>query len=133
MYVIRNNNDLKTAYIMLRWFNANKQYGKKEVTDELKRDIRAYTRKSIYCVDNGYINYEYRYIKDNGIDGYVELVLMPDGIESLEQAKKIFQENIWMPPYYSFYDCTGTPFSKWYHMFKRNGRYMAYHAVGFDV
>lgn len=33
----------------------------------------------------------------------------------------------------SQYDCTGQLFTSWYKIFKRNGKWMAYHAVNADV
>ena len=138
MYVIRNKNDLKTAYIMLRWFNANKQYSRKESVAELKREIRSYTHTNRNLRDNGYFTFESRYAYSYGDSdtGYVELVSFPlffGSINSIEEAKEFFENWFYIEPYYTYYDCTGRTFTSWYHLFERNGRYYAYHRVAYDV
>ena len=75
-------------------------------------------------------------VKDNGIDGFVELISFPeafdtiDGEDGAEEFFKTFFEIHARP---SMYDCTGQAFTSWYKLFERNGRIYAYHCVGFDV
>ena len=74
-----------------------------------------------------------RIVRDYGIDGYVLLVELPEYLETYEEADEYFMENEYIRPYYTYYDCTGRPFTHWYKLFKRRGRWHAYHSVGFDV
>ena len=74
-----------------------------------------------------------RIVKDNGIDGYIELEPLPAEISEKEDAIKFFEENRRIELAPSAYDCTGRPFTGWYKVFKRNGKFYAYHSVCFDV
>lgn len=90
---------------------------------KLKRQIRADLKETP----------KRKIIKDNGIDGYIELVELPPEIDSPEDAEWWFQYNVFIYPTYSMYDCTGRPFTVWQKLFRRNGHWFAYHSVAFDV
>lgn len=148
-YTIRNKKDLKCAYSWMRFIEAQfKENGvghgvSEEYLKQLKRDIRAYNEKDKNIVDNGYFKYEARYAYSYGDDdnGYVELITFPlffgteelIKINSIEEADEFFREWFYIEPYYTYYDCTGRPFTSWYHVFKRRGTWFAYHRVNYDV
>ena len=142
VYTIRDKKDWKCATQMCRWleqYQAENGCGEKqrEYLEQLKRDIRKYTHKKPNEYDNGYFKFEARHVRSYDFygDGYVELISFPNdcGCESIEDAKEFFDEWFYIEPYYTYYDCTGKPFTSWYHVFKRNGRYYAYHSVSYDV
>ena len=142
VYTIRNKNDLKGAFGLCRWLE---QYQKQSECDEkqreyleqLKRDIRSYERKSGDRKDNGHFKYYSRYAFSYGDsdDGYVELIMFPinHNCDTIEEAEEFFKEWFYIEPYYTYYDCTGKPFTSWYHVFKRRGTWFAYHRVNYDV
>lgn len=90
---------------------------------EIKRDIRKYHHKT----SNKYV------IKDEGMDGFVELIELPNSIKNANEAEEYFDEYHYIPPFYSLYDCTGKPFSYWHKVIKRRGKYFIYHKIAFDV
>ena len=90
---------------------------------ELKKEIRIYNHASI----------SRRVIKDEGIDGYIELIELPEFISSIEKANGFFEDSIYIPSPSGLYDCTGCPFTRWYKVIRRRGKYYNYHEVGYDV
>lgn len=114
---IRNGEDLRINYWLIRNLPANADLA------ELKRAIREYTHRES----------DRRIIKEYGIDGYVCLIELPDDLKDEREADDYFRDAEYIDKYWSYYDCTGRPFTSWYKLFKRNGRWMAYHAVNFDV
>lgn len=142
-YTIRNKKDLKCAYSFMRFIEAQfKENGvghgvSAEYLKQLKRDIREYNEKNKDIVDNGYFKYEARYAYSYGDDdnGYVELITYPIDYhcDTIEEAEDFFKEWFYIVPYYTYYDCTGKPFTSWYHVFKRRGTWFAYHRVNYDV
>jgi len=92
---------------------------------EEKRAVRAYHRRQNQPKDRRIISGDY--------EGYIELIELPDCIESYDEAVEYFDEYERIPAWSSPYDCTGRTFTRWGKVFCRNGRYMAYHAVGRDV
>ena len=104
-----------------------------------KRALRAYAnRDNKIDVGMGF-KCEHRIIKDGGIDGYIELVSIPEVYDTLEDtedgpgAETFFRDFFYREVRPSMYDCTGQSFTNWYKLFKRNGKFWAYHSVGFDV
>lgn len=142
-YTIRNKKDLKCAYSWMRFIEAQfKENGvghgvSEEYLEQLKRDIRSYGRKNGDRKDNGYFKYYSRYAFSYGDsdDGYVELIMFPidHNCDTIEEAEEFFKEWFYIEPYYTYYDCTGKPFTSWYHVFKRRGTWFAYHRVNYDV
>lgn len=119
---------LRTNYSLIRILTAQGE-PKDEATlgliRKLKQDIRRQLKKGV--ADGR------RIVKDDGIDGYIELITLPGFIKSMESAEEYFENEIRIEPCYSIYDCTGKPFTSWEKIFERNGRFMAYHRVCFDV
>lgn len=118
MITIKNDHDLRLAYSIVRDFDSS-------ITVDYKRNIRDYHKRNAET--------DRHIVKDYGIDGYVVLIELPEWIESHHEAREYFKEHEYIEPYYTYYDCTGRPFTSWYKVFERRGRWMAYHSVGFDV
>lgn len=130
---VRNSSDLKVAYEVLSIYSEllseheeiepKKMELVKEKIAEQKREIRKFHKKSS----------DRRLVKDDGIDGYVLLIELPETLENLRDAEEYFEEceTIYAAP--SMFDCTGQAFTSWFKVFKRRGRFMAYHSIGFDV
>lgn len=72
-------------------------------------------------------------VHDNGIDGYIELLQLPEEIVTRETADEWFQYNEYMECVPSAFDCTGQRFTSWYKLIERNGRWWAYHCISRDV
>lgn len=121
MFPIKNKYDLRNAY---EYLGILKELGKPiDRMAEIKRAIREYSHKEKAV----------RIIKDNGIDGYVTLIELPDFLENQQDAEEFFEEYLVIHAKPSMYDCTGQSFTAWYKVFKRRNRFYAYHSVGFDV
>ena len=106
----------------------------------LKRNLRQYAHRntSSFDVGMGFIC-ERHIVKDYGIDGYVELVSIPEVFDTLADdaegkpgAETFFKDFLELHARPSMYDCTGQFFTNWYKIFRRRGRFMAYHSVGCD-
>ena len=74
-------------------------------------------------------------VRDDGIDGYVELVQLP---EALDEAHKVvaadwFRANRYLEFLPTPYDCSGQKFTNWFKLFRRQGHWFAYHSVSIDV
>lgn len=122
--IIRNDEDLRRAYMLLSTFKEGGKEGHPKV-GELKKRIRSYLHLP-HCS---------RVIRDDGIDGYVELMQLPEFLDSetKEEAAEWFEKECYIEPTRSAHDCTGKPFTNWYKVFRRRGHWFAYHSVGFDV
>lgn len=120
-FLVRDWDDLQLAYLLLKDCPKNSQ----KLVD-LKRLIREYNRdvNEETCV---------KIIKDYGIDGYISLEMLPEDIDNEADAICYFENRrtYTCPP--SMYDCTGALMTNWFKVFKRNGRYWAYHSVSCDV
>ncbi len=108
---------------------------------EMKRALREYSHRNaaLHEVGMGFVC-ERRIIKDRGIDGYIELVSIPEVFDTLNDdadgnpgADTFFKDFLEIHARPSMYDCTGQAFTCWYKLFKRRGQFWAYHCVGFDV
>lgn len=96
-----------------------------EEIKKTKKEIREEHRKQ--GADTG------RVIKSDW-DSYITLEELKIPADyTYDDAVEYFEEYevIHMVP--SQYDCTGQLFTSWYKIFKRNGKWMAYHAVNADV
>ena len=140
MTPIKNKTDFRRGYefmdILTEALAAN-GFGKPELIREeiinTKRELRAYSHKdNTFDAGLGFMC-ERRIVKDAGMDGYMELVSIPDVFITFEEAEKFFEEFIEISAIPSMYDCTGQAFTNWYKIFKRRGQFWAYHSVGFDV
>jgi hypothetical protein len=130
---IRNRHDLELAYRILYGMVdtiANATGMDKDKADglvkasnyviELKRSIRAYQHDTEAN--------KRTLVKDEGMDGYIELFEMPD----VSDAEGWFNDVERLEYVPSQYDCTGQAFTIWHKIFRRNGKLMCYHRVGYD-
>ena len=130
--MIRNYRDLRTAYnSVILYEELKKKYPKKNTLGakaskkyivELKKEIRKFHKKTS---DRRIIKGDY--------DGYLELITLPENIASKKEANMYFDVNERLVCRPSQFDCTGQAFTCWVKIFKRRGRFMAYHNVGYDV
>lgn len=107
-----------------RGYNFNEVFG--DLLLEKKKKIR-----DIYKQENE--KPERHIVRDNGIDGYIELVQLPKEIKTRETSDGWFLCNEYMECIPSAYDCTGQKFTSWYRLIKRNGRWWVYHSISVDV
>lgn len=124
---IHNWREAEVAYSLLLTF---KQYGIDIVEEpkviKLKREIRRFT--------NLPVNRD-RIISDNGLDGYTELVWLPDDLDS--KSEEVAEA--WFKTYRELqlapcaYDCTGGAFTIHHKLARRHGKWIVYHMVGFDL
>ena len=128
---IRSRTDLKIAYEVLKDIQTLTPLpGREEATrkyiERLKRDIREFFRQQEKAEER-------RIIRDDGIDGFTELVMLPDFLHTVEDATEYFEEKEVQHCPNSIYDCTGIAFTSGYKIFSRRGRMWAYHSISFDV
>ena len=78
---------------------------------------------------------EYKRVIRYDYDGFLEIVSLPDILSNCSEEEMVgfFERNVYIHALPSQYDCTGQLFTAWYKLFKRNGKWMAYHCVGCDV
>lgn len=128
MFKVYGTDSARDAYKAIKMFDEFKsEAAVKDLIDEIKREVRRWANKPF----DG--NVERRLVKEYGIDGYIELVALPEDIDSEERANDYFHEYIYIEPVNSPFDCTGRAFTGWYKLFNRNGRFYAYHSVNMDV
>ena len=130
MFRVNDKETARKAYEAIRMFSALNDDVVRGMVAQIKHSVRQWTHKPGNIFDG---NIQRRIVKDDGIDGFVELVTLPDCIDNVEYAEKFFHQYVYMEPVNSMYDCTGKAFTCWYKLFNRNGRYLAYHSVGMDV
>lgn len=136
---ITNNRDFRFGYSLLGYLvealssRADKPAVLRTEIKELKRALRAFSHRdnNTAVVGMGF-EVDRRIIHRDGIDGYIELVEIPEVFDTKESANEFFKEFIELLYYPSAYDCTGQAFTNWYKLFQRNGRYYVYHSVCFD-
>ena len=56
-----------------------------------------------------------------------------EDLQTEDEADAYFMGNLYRESYPSAYDCTGQIFTTWYKIFRRGGRFWAYHATAMDV
>lgn len=140
MMRVRNNSDYRVGYELLHIYedflkagSSNNPEACHERVDALKRELRQWAhRGNVSDVGMGFM-VERRIVKDYGIDGYVELLSIPEVFDTEEDAADFFEHFIWIESPNSPYDCTGRAFTNWYKLVRRRGQFWAYHSVGFDV
>lgn len=125
--MIRNTNDLRHAYLDMYIWKHFAPDGAEDRIKEIKSAIRNYYKRQDEETKDR------RLVKDYYGDGYILLIDLPDFIHDEESAVSYFKETEYILVFWSQYDCTGRPFTSWYKIFKRRGKWMAYHSVGFDV
>ena len=123
MFKINSYADLKVAYAILEIAYESGRSQNQKIAD-LKREMRTFFHRPIS---------ERHIIQDDGIDGYTELLPLPEYIETIDEAVSYFEDYEYMPYCPSAYDCTGQKFTSWYKVFARNNRFWAYHRVSMDL
>lgn len=125
MKQVRNKRELRCAYEVLQILSDltgnPKKYSSQIV--ETKKAIRAYTQRPVD---------EARIVRNDG-DHLVTVFPMPEWLQSKEEADEYFLDRCFLTCRPSMYDCTGQVFTTWYKIFKRQGRFWAYHATAMDV
>ena len=138
MFKVTGNESFREGYALLAILN-NPDFGKdadkkllEEYTIEIKRELRKWAHRET-AVDVGMGFMVERRVFGGDFDGYTELVTIPEVFDTEESADEFFNDFIKINYRPSMYDCTGQAFTSWYHLFKRNGRFYAYHRVAMDV
>lgn len=127
---IANERDFRCGYEILQFLNermgeVGDATGRRaEHIADLKRSLRAFAHRPVS---------ESRIVSDEGIDGYVALIVLPECVRSFEAAEEYFAENLKRHYRPSMYDCTGQAFTNWHKVFVRRGRFWVYHSVSFDL
>lgn len=121
MFEINSYTDLKVAYEILE---IAYESGRSQKIADLKREMRTFFHRPIS---------ERRIIQDDGIDGYTELLPLPEYIETMDEAVSYFEDYEYVSYRPSAYDCTGQKFTSWYKVFVRHNRFWAYHRVSVDL
>ena len=103
--------------------STGKRNGSKTRLRNKKREIRKFHKKSS----------DRRIVKDDGIDGYVLLIELPETLGNMRDAEEYFEERETICAIPSVFDCTGQAFTSWFKVFRRRNRFFAYHSIGFDV
>lgn len=131
MFTITNDEKLRDAYALLMFMqrdipaSSEKKASVKNLAVTVKREIRAYVNRPASNV----------HIICGDYDGHMELVRLPDELDRAHksEAAEWFDDNCYLEAYNSPYDCTGQEFTRWYHLFRRQGHWFAYHKVCRDV
>lgn len=85
--------------------------------------MRAYTK-----ADAG----ECHAVRDYG-DGAIVRYVLPEDVQTREQAERYTAEYIAIPEWHSAYDCTGRAFTRWTKCARLGGRWSVYHSWALDV
>lgn len=121
---IKNSQELRSAYKLLQIYRSFGAAGCPKAA-ELKREIRSFH----------HLPHSSRIINDRGIDGYVELTLLPSCFDTWEEQDvgEWFERSCALRAIPSQFDCTGQAFTNWFKLVRRRGHWFAYHSVSFDV
>lgn len=117
---IANDHDLRIAYTTLA---LAEEHNKPDLILRTKKTIRNYL----------HLPPKHKHIISSDYDSFIELVELPAFIRTAEEADEYFVDALFIEPTYAAWDCTGKPFTRHYKIFQRNGRWMAYHFVNYDV
>lgn len=140
MVDIKNDRDFRCGYELVNVLTEalsenglrNPDVTRKHVEDT-KRALRAYSHRD-NTVDVGLgFKVDRRIVRDDGFDGYVELVSIPKVFDTVGEADDFFRDFLEIRCRPSVYDCTGQAFTSWYKIFQRNEQFWVYHSVSFDV
>lgn len=129
MMRIENNEDLRVAYKdLIAWEKeiSGSRYRSilDEIIEEYKIEIRAYFKRT-----------EHKTAKLVQFDSDNEIWLeeLPETIKTIEEAKVWFSKHRYREKLPYYYNCSGQLFTAWHKIFKRNGKYFAYHCICRDV
>ena len=130
---VRKSSDLKVAYEILSIYkellsecgelDPEKMKSVKEKIADQKREIRKFHKKRS----------DRKIVKDDGMDGYVILIELPETLGNMQDAEEYFEERETISAVPSIFDCTGQAFTSGFKVFKRRDKFMAYHSECFDV
>ncbi len=121
MMPIRSYEEATTAYFLIRM--CEKAGVCKDHVIELKRAVRVFMNKE---------KSKDRTIVRDMEDYVIVKILLPDYLETYEEAEKYFMEHEFMREPCSPYDCTGKWFTRSYELFFVNGRWICYHGIACD-
>ena len=137
---IRNDDDFRCAYeylcILQDALNAGTFKNPERILGKIiqvKQRIREYARSDGMDVIGMGFKVNRRIIQDSGMDGYIELIEIPDVFDTQDGADEFFRDFLYRECRPSAYDCTGQAFTSWYKLFFRRSHWCAYHSVVFDV
>lgn len=133
MFSVCDKESARRAYDVISTFApmCKKDGAVQQLIEELKRDVRKWAKETAVDVGMGFM-VERRGIKGD-FDGCLELISIPEVFDTMESADMFFRDFLYMDSPRSMYDCTGQAFTSWYKLFKRNGRFFAYHRISMDV
>lgn len=131
MFSITDNERLRDAYALLMFMQSNvpasaeKRAAVKNLVATIKREIRSYNNRPASNVR----------IISGDYNGHLDLVRLPDELDRVHksEAAEWFDDNCYLEAYNSQYDCTGQEFTSWYHLFRRQDHWFAYHSISRDV
>ena len=129
---ISTMDQLRIDYEILRMYEELRREAPARYTEHVKkviRDIKASIREYRDRNDEN----TFHVIADRSPDSVLLLGQLPEFIQSQEDGENYFRETYYIHMKPSPYDCTGQAFTTWFKVFKRRGRYMVYHDIGFDV
>ena len=134
MFTITNDEKLRDAYDFLSLLQNN------PAPDSATPEQKAYRAVMIANTKREILAYVNRPASNVRIicgdyDGHMELVRLPDELDRAHksEAAEWFNDNCYLEAHNSPYDCTGQEFTSWYHLFRRQGHWFAYHMVSRDV
>ena len=90
---------------------------------ELKRQVRAWNK----------LNEREHIVHEDGYGSYIRLEDAPEWCKTEQDVIDWFEEEAWIHCPNSQYDCTGRRFTNWYKPVFRQGHWMVYHSIGFDI
>lgn len=122
MVKINSYDDVRVAYEILEIAYETGRAKTQKVID-IKREMRKFFNRPS----------DRKVIKDEGMDGYTELLVLPEYIDTMGEAIRYFKDYDYRRYYPSAYDCTGQTFTSWYKVFARGGRFWVYHGIGVDI
>lgn len=128
LFNIGTREEARSCRLLLEWMikNASLSVDPGKTADdivEMKRALRKFAHREVSAV---------RIIKGD-MDGYLSIQRLPDRLHNLGEAEAYFDQHEAYHPVPSPYDCTGRPFTCWFKVCQRDGRFYAYHSVGFDL
>lgn len=137
---IKNADDFRCAYeylcILQDVLNAGALKNSEKTLDKIiqvKQRLREYARSDGMGEVGMGFKVHRRIIQDFGMDGYTELIEIPEVFDTIDSADEFFKDFLYREYHSSIYDCTGQAFTTWYKLFVRRGHWFAYHSVAFDV
>lgn len=130
-YIIKKQ--LYDCYISLQIYKEICEFYGCDVNETVKDKIIKEKREIRKIYKKEHEKPERHIVHDNGIDGYIELLQLPEEITTMETADEWFQYNEYMECVPSAFDCTGQKFTNWYKLVNRNGRWWVYHSISVDV